>query len=85
MCNQKGEMIMNKTKVNFKNPDDVKNFVETVEKYPYSMDMKSGRYIVDAKSLLGLMNLGLNKDIELDVYEEDCSDLFDAIKQYVAA
>lgn len=76
---------MNKTKVNFKNPDDVKNFVETVEKYPYSMDMKRGRYIVDAKSLLGLMNLGLNKDIELDVYEEDCSDLFDAIKQYVAA
>ena len=36
------------------------NLKNIVEKYPFDMDMKRGRYIVDAKSLLGLMNLGFD-------------------------
>lgn len=67
---------MNAKKVIFSNPDDVINFVKIVEKYPYDMDMKRGRYIVDAKSLLGLMNLGFDHEIELSVYDEDCDDLW---------
>ena len=69
----------------FSNPDDVINFLKIVEKYPYDMDMKRGRYIVDAKSLLGLMNLGLNHKIELKVYDEKCDDLWKELDQYVAA
>ena len=49
------------------------------------MDLESGRAVVDAKSLLGLMNLGLNKEIELKVYDENCQDLFDEISEYFAA
>lgn len=49
------------------------------------MDMKRGRYIVDAKSLLGLMNLGFQNEIELKVYEEECDDLWKDIEKYVAA
>ena len=45
------------------------------------MDLESGRAVVDAKSLLGLMNLGLNKEIELKVYDENCQDLFDEISR----
>ena len=40
------------------------------------MDMKRGRYIVDAKFLLGLMNLGFDQKIELKVYDEECDDLW---------
>ena len=58
---------MNKKTVIFQGPDDVVKFVDRVGKYPYDMDMKSGRYIVDAKSLLGLMNLGFKKKIELKI------------------
>ena len=76
---------MNKTIVKFKNPDDIRNFVKTVEKYPFNMDMKSGNDIVDAKSILGLMTLGLNKKIELKVYEDNCGDLLRDIQPYVAA
>lgn len=47
---------MSKRIVVFQNPSDILEFVRKVEKYPYDMDMKRGRYIVDAKSLLGLMN-----------------------------
>ena len=56
-----------------------------VEKYPYDMDMKRGRYIVDAKSLLGLMNLGFDHEIELNVYDEDCDDLWKELDKFVAA
>ena len=67
---------MSQRTIIFSSPEDVLNFVRTVEKYPY---------VVDAKSLLGLMNLGLNKEIELKVYDENCQDLFDEISEYFAA
>lgn len=76
---------MSKKMVMFRNPDDVLDFVKKVEKYPYDMDMKRGRYIVDAKSLLGLMNLGFEQEIELKVYNDDCDDLWKDIEKYVAA
>ena len=56
-----------------------------VEKYPFDMDMKRGRYIVDAKSLLGLMNLGFDQKIELKVYDEECDDLWKELDKFVAA
>lgn len=49
---------MSQRTIIFSSPEDVLNFVRTVEKYPYDMDLESGRAVVDAKSLLGLMNLG---------------------------
>ncbi len=76
---------MSRRTVMFSNPDEVMNFVKTVEKYPYDMDVKRGKSIVDAKSLLGLLNLGLNRKIELRVYEEECQELFRNIEQYVVA
>ena len=76
---------MNKKTIIFQGPDDVVAFVRKVEKYPYNMDMQRGRYIVDAKSLLGLMNLGFRSKIELNVYEDDCEDLWDDIREFVAA
>lgn len=76
---------MSRRIVMFSNPDEVMNFVKTVEKYPYDMDVKRGKSIVDAKSLMGLLNLGLNRKIELRVYEEECQELFYNIEQYVVA
>ena len=64
---------MSTKNVIFSNPGDVIDFVKIVEKYPFDMDMKRGRYIVDAKSLLGLMNLGFDQKIELKVYDEECA------------
>ena len=49
------------------------------------MCIRDSRYIVDAKSLLGLMNLGFQNEIELKVYEEECDDLWKDIEKYVAA
>lgn len=78
---------MSKKIIVFQNPNEILDFVNKVAKYPYDMDMKRGRFIVDAKSLLGIMNLGFKNEIELKVYEEesDCSELWTEIAPYLAA
>ena len=63
--------------------DSVKNFVGTISKYDYEMDLRSGRYVVDAKSLLGIFSLDLNKPVVLEIYSNECDDLINEIKQYI--
>ena len=69
----------------FQNLDDVLEFVKKVEKYPYNMDVRRGKFVVDARSLLSLVNLGFQKEIELKVYEDNCEDFWQDIEKYVAA
>ena len=76
---------MNKRLVVFQGPDDIVAFVKKVKKYPFDMDMKRGRYMVDAKSLLGLMTLGFQEKIELKVHSDDCEDLWNDIREFVAS
>lgn len=71
--------------VSFKNPDEVIDFVRIVEKYPYTMDLCRGSIMVDAKSLMGIMNLGLNQQVNLRIYADHCRDLCNGIERFVAA
>ena len=63
--------------------DNVKNFVRLVNRYPYDMDLRSGRYVVDAKSILGIFSLDLSRPITLEVYNDDCDDLMEEIKSFI--
>ena len=76
---------MSKINVTFRNPGDVLEFVRRVEKYPYDMDLSRGSIVVDAKSLLGIMNLGFNQVVSLKVYSEECSQLQQDILEVIAA
>lgn len=76
---------MSKINVTFKNPNDVLDFVRRVEKYPYHMDLSRGTIVVDAKSLLGIMNLGFNQIASLKVYTDEISDLCKDIEPFIAA
>lgn len=76
---------MNELNVIFSNPSEVLDFVNLVEKYPYAMDMSRGSIVVDAKSLLGIINLGFNHVAVLKVYADECSDLRRDIEKYIAA
>ena len=62
--------------------EEVKTFVNTVNRYPYEMDLRSGRHVVDAKSILGIFSLDLSKPITLDVYSDDCDDLIADIQKF---
>ena len=75
---------MSEMKSTFKNPEEILDFVNTVSKYDFDMDMKKGRIVVDAKSLLGIMHLGLNNIVELQVYGDDCEKLKQEISKYAA-
>nr|WP_178630788.1 HPr family phosphocarrier protein [uncultured Mediterraneibacter sp.] len=75
---------MNKMQITFKNPDEIVDFVNTVCRYEFDMDLKKGKATVDAKSLLGIMYLGLNNVIELQMYSEDCTELKKELEKYAA-
>lgn len=77
-------MTMSEMTVTFRNPDEILEFVNTVSKYEFDMDMKKGRVVVDAKSLLGIMHLGLNNEMELCMYSDDCAELREKISKYAA-
>lgn len=63
--------------------NDVKNFVNTVSKYDYEIDLTSGRYVVDAKSIMGIFSLDLSKPIKVEIHSEDCEDLYSEIESFV--
>lgn len=50
--------------------DKVKNFVNQITQFESDIDLKSGNYQVDAKSILGIMSLNLSKPLELIIYDE---------------
>ena len=67
---------MSKMQITFKNPEEIVAFVNTVSKYDFDM--------VDAKSLLGIMHLGLNNVIELQMYSDQCEELQKELEKYAA-
>lgn len=56
--------------IDFTDAADVSTFVETLIRYPYHMDMVSGRRIVDAKSLLGVIALSQSRGLHLIIHED---------------
>ena len=51
--------------------DKVKDFVRAITLFDNDFDMRSGRYTIDAKSILGIFSLDLSKPIELDIYGDE--------------
>lgn len=63
--------------------NDVKTFVNTVAKYDYDIDLISGRYAIDAKSIMGIFSIDLSKDILLKAHTDDASALKNELAQFI--
>jgi phosphotransferase system HPr-like phosphotransfer protein len=63
--------------------NDVKLFVNAVNKYTYDTDLTSGRYVVDAKSIMGIFSLDLSKPIKMEIFSDDCDDLMEEMKPFI--
>ena len=50
--------------------DKVKSFVNDITKFDYDFDFVSGRYVIDAKSIMGIFSLDLSKPIDLNIHAE---------------
>ena len=64
--------------------ENVNRFVNIVGKYPFEMDLRAGRHVVDAKSILGIFSLDLSRPIELEIYSDDCEKLLGEIQPFLA-
>ena len=61
----------------------VKTFVNTVNKYDFDVDLTSGRYVVDAKSIMGIFSLDLSKPIKVEVYSDDVEEFTKEMQEFI--
>ena len=73
---------MKETYIRLNTINDVRRLVSVVEKYTFSVDLSEGRYIVDAKSLMGIFSLDLLRPIKL-IAEKDDPQLFEDLKDLI--
>ncbi len=77
---------MENVKILLDSIDKVKSFVNTVSKFDFDFDLRSGRYIIDAKSIMGIFSLNLSDPIELQIHAGDSTNLeevMESIKPYI--
>jgi phosphocarrier protein HPr len=76
-------IIMTKTTVFLQAINDVKEFVNIVMKYDFDIDLVSGRYAIDAKSIMGIFSLDLSKPIQLNAHTDDAEDLLKDLNKFI--
>ena len=75
---------MQKVVISLNSIDKVKSFVNTISQYDFDFDLISGRYVIDAKSIMGIFSLDLSKDIDLNIHAEDNVDsILETLKPYI--
>jgi phosphotransferase system HPr-like phosphotransfer protein len=78
-------MIPMKTiQISLNSIDKVKSFVNDITKFENDFDLVSGRYVIDAKSIMGIFSLDLSKPIDLNIHaEENVDTIMEVLKQYM--
>lgn len=69
--------------INLGSIDKVKEFVNDITRFDSDFDLVSGRYVIDAKSIMGIFSLDLAKPIDLNIHGEDEMDeILEVLKKY---
>ena len=63
--------------------EDIRKFVDIVTRQDYDIDLSSGRYVFDAKSIMGIFSLDLMNKILLTAHTDDVEDLKKALAAYI--
>lgn len=74
---------MKSVKISLGMAESVKRFVNIVGSYSYDIDIRSGRFLIDAKSLLGIFSLDLSKPVVLEIHSDNCDDLIKDLKPFI--
>ena len=82
---RKGQAKMTETVVLLDDVDKIKSFVVDTAKFEADMDLVSGRYVIDAKSIMGIFSMDLSKPIVLKIYEDGdkAEEILKALKEYM--
>ena len=73
---------MKSVKISLQMAQNVKEFVKIVQDYPFEIDLKSDKYVVDAKSILGIFSLDLSIPLIVEIHSDNCDDLLAALKKF---
>ncbi len=75
---------MSNVKISLNSIDAVKAFVNDVTKFDCDFDLISGRYVIDAKSIMGIFSLDLSKDIDLSIHcDDNIDEVMEMLKPYI--
>ena len=75
---------MKTVEISLNSIDKVKSFVNEITKFNYDFDLVSGRYVIDAKPIMGIFSLDLSKPITLNIHaESDVDQILEALKPYL--
>lgn len=75
---------MKTVQISLNSIDRVKSFVNTITQFDYDFDLISGRYVIDAKSIMGIFSLDLSKPIDLAIHSEaHMAEILEALQPYV--
>ena len=69
--------------VNINSIEKVKSFVNTISTYDAEFDLISGRFVIDAKSIMGIFSLDLSKPITLNIYNDDDNTILEQLKPFI--
>ena len=75
---------MKTVKISLNSIDKVKSFVNDITRFDCDFDLVSGRYVIDAKSIMGIFSLDLSKPIDLNIHEQNNIDsVLEILKPYI--
>lgn len=76
---------MREVKIKLNNLDEAAVFVEVMENWDVRADISMGRHSLDAKSLMGILTMDLNRELNLTLYEEEdrCNEVIGKITEFV--
>ncbi len=75
---------MKTVQISLNSIDKVKAFVNTITQFECDFDLISGRYVIDAKSIMGIFSLDLSKPIDLSIHaDKDIDEVMEVLKPYL--
>ena len=78
------EIIMKSIKISLEKAQNVKEFVSITQECACEIVLKSGKYVVDAKSILGIFSLDLSKPVTVEIYCDECDELLQKLSKFAA-
>ena len=74
---------MKTIKISLNSIDKVKTFVNVINRFDAEFDLVSGRYVIDAKSIMGIFSLDLSKPIKVEVHSDDCDKFMEELDKFI--
>lgn len=76
---------MKTLKISLNSIDKVKTFVNEINQFSAEFDLVSGRYVIDAKSIMGIFSLDISKPIDLNIHasEDEIPAIVDKLTAYI--